>query len=207
MSPSVLSSPRVLHPSRSCRRHSPPLLRQPFDRRPGPHERKAECPARKPPSAFANSRLAHALRRSLAYSAGFGGHPRLRRDRDEVAAPLRPSAGGAGRACGLAGRRRLSRLGGSVAEFDNNRGPGCLSPMFASAREHRRLTQKGVVVDLLDEEIRHVGARDEPACPAAGSTNARYAFVFGPLVRITGRTITQSSLLLRTMRSCTSLSS
>src|SRR5262249_54219879 len=27
--------------------------------------------------------------------------------------------------------------------------------------------QKGVVVDLLDEEIRHVGARDEPACPVA----------------------------------------
>ena len=27
--------------------------------------------------------------------------------------------------------------------------------------------QKGVVVDLLDEEIRHVGARDEPACPIA----------------------------------------
>jgi hypothetical protein len=27
--------------------------------------------------------------------------------------------------------------------------------------------QKGVVVDLLDEEIRHVSARDEPACPAA----------------------------------------
>jgi len=37
---------------------------------------------------------------------------------------------------------------------------------FASAHEHRRLMQKGVVVDLLDEEIRHVGARDEPACPA-----------------------------------------
>src|SRR6266481_7421520 len=28
--------------------------------------------------------------------------------------------------------------------------------------------QKGVIVDLLDEEIRYVGARDEPACPAAG---------------------------------------
>src|SRR5215831_1511390 len=27
--------------------------------------------------------------------------------------------------------------------------------------------EKGVVVDLLDEEIRHVGARDEPACPVA----------------------------------------
>jgi len=37
---------------------------------------------------------------------------------------------------------------------------------FASAHEHRRLIQEGVVVDLLDEEIRHVGARDEPACPA-----------------------------------------
>ena len=39
--------------------------------------------------------------------------------------------------------------------------------VFASAREHRRLMQKGVVVDLLDEEICHVGARDEPACPIA----------------------------------------
>ena len=38
---------------------------------------------------------------------------------------------------------------------------------FASAREHRRLMQKGVVVDLFDYEIRHVGARDEPACPVA----------------------------------------
>src|SRR6266567_9387803 len=38
---------------------------------------------------------------------------------------------------------------------------------FALAREHRRLMQKGVVVDLLDEKIRHVGARDEPACPIA----------------------------------------
>ena len=26
--------------------------------------------------------------------------------------------------------------------------------------------QKGTVVDLLDEEIRYVGARDEPTCPA-----------------------------------------
>src|SRR5216683_5362633 len=38
---------------------------------------------------------------------------------------------------------------------------------FASAREHRRLMQKGVVVDLLDEEICDVCARNEPACPAA----------------------------------------
>jgi hypothetical protein len=37
---------------------------------------------------------------------------------------------------------------------------------FASAREHRRLMQKGVIVDLLDEEIRYVGARDEAPCPA-----------------------------------------
>ena len=36
---------------------------------------------------------------------------------------------------------------------------------LTSAREHRRLMQKGVVVDLLDKEIRHVGARDETACP------------------------------------------
>src|SRR5208337_5651346 len=27
--------------------------------------------------------------------------------------------------------------------------------------------QKGIVVDLLDEEVCHVGARDEPACPVA----------------------------------------
>src|SRR5262245_14149540 len=33
-----------------------------------------------------------------------------------------------------------------------------------------------------------------------GSTNPRYAFVFGPLVRITGRTITQSSLHGRSSR-------
>src|SRR5215471_4705635 len=38
---------------------------------------------------------------------------------------------------------------------------------FASAHEHWRLMQKCVVVDLLDEEIRHVGARDEPTCPIA----------------------------------------
>jgi len=30
---------------------------------------------------------------------------------------------------------------------------------FVSAREHRRLMQKRGVVDLLDEEIRYVGAR------------------------------------------------
>src|SRR6516165_11004722 len=35
------------------------------------------------------------------------------------------------------------------------------------AREHRRLMQKGVVIDLLDEEIRHVGPRDETAGPVA----------------------------------------
>src|SRR6516164_10620630 len=35
----------------------------------------------------------------------------------------------------------------------------CGDPCFISslAREHRRLMQKGVVIDLLDEEIRHVG--------------------------------------------------
>jgi len=27
--------------------------------------------------------------------------------------------------------------------------------------------QKGVIADLFDEEIRHVGARDEPAFPVA----------------------------------------
>ena len=67
--------------------------------------------------------------------------------------------------------------------------------------------QKGVVVDLLDEEIRHVGARDKSACPVARIDQRAIGLVFGPLVSITGRTITQSSLLLRTMRSCRSLSS
>ena len=37
------------------------------------------------------------------------------------------------------------------------------------APEHRRLVEKGVVVDLLDEEVRHVGARDKSACPVAGA--------------------------------------
>jgi hypothetical protein len=37
---------------------------------------------------------------------------------------------------------------------------------LASAREHRCLMQKSIVVDLLNEEICYVGARDEPACPA-----------------------------------------
>ena len=32
---------------------------------------------------------------------------------------------------------------------------------------------KGVVVDLLDEEIRHVGARDEPTCPIGQPTRFR----------------------------------
>jgi hypothetical protein len=35
--------------------------------------------------------------------------------------------------------------------------PSPSAAAFASAREHRRLMQKGVVVNLLDEEIRHVG--------------------------------------------------
>ena len=39
---------------------------------------------------------------------------------------------------------------------------------FTSARENRSLMQhKGVVIDLLNEEIRDVGALDEPACPVA----------------------------------------
>src|SRR5215470_16445114 len=37
----------------------------------------------------------------------------------------------------------------------------------ASAGEHRCLMQKGVIADLFDEEIRHVGARDEPVFPVA----------------------------------------
>jgi hypothetical protein len=37
----------------------------------------------------------------------------------------------------------------------------------ASVCENRGLMQEGVVVDLLDEEIRHVGTRDEPAHPVA----------------------------------------
>src|SRR5262245_25821109 len=41
---------------------------------------------------------------------------------------------------------------------------------FASAHEHRRLMQKGVVVDLLDEEIRHVGGRVDPPVPTSFCT-------------------------------------
>ena len=38
---------------------------------------------------------------------------------------------------------------------------GVVRPRWpASTREHRRLTQKGVVVDLLHEEIRYIGARN-----------------------------------------------
>src|SRR6516225_3655027 len=37
----------------------------------------------------------------------------------------------------------------------------------ASARQHRCLAQKGIILDLLNEEIRHVHARDESACPVA----------------------------------------
>src|SRR5262249_31395697 len=37
------------------------------------------------------------------------------------------------------------------------------------AREHRRLMQKGIVINLLDKEIRDVGAWDEPASPVEGS--------------------------------------
>src|SRR6476646_5131296 len=37
----------------------------------------------------------------------------------------------------------------------------------ALAGERRRLAQKARVVDLLDQEVRHVGARDEPRGPVA----------------------------------------
>src|SRR5262249_52425683 len=40
--------------------------------------------------------------------------------------------------------------------------------------------QKGVVVDLLDEEIRHVGARDEPACTTAGLRQRAMGVSFCP---------------------------
>src|SRR5207247_5837538 len=35
------------------------------------------------------------------------------------------------------------------------------------AREHRHLMQKRIVINLLDKEIRDVGARDEAATPVA----------------------------------------
>ena len=54
--------------------------------------------------------------------------------------------------------RKASTPRPRIAEF---------SAAFASTREHRCLVQKGVVADLLDEEIRHVATRDEPACPVA----------------------------------------
>src|SRR5215469_1847578 len=38
---------------------------------------------------------------------------------------------------------------------------------FALAYEHWRLMYKGVVVDLFDEKICHIGARDKAACPGA----------------------------------------
>src|SRR5262249_42925488 len=43
-----------------------------------------------------------------------------------------------------------------------------LSPRSTKgALEHRRLMQKGIFMNLLDKEIRDVGARDEPASPVA----------------------------------------
>jgi hypothetical protein len=62
------------------------------------------------------------------------------------------------------GRRLLSLT------FLSSRGPiedGRNRYQPSRLRSSFRLMQKGVAVDLLDEEIRHVGARDEPACPAA----------------------------------------
>ena len=38
---------------------------------------------------------------------------------------------------------------------------------FASAHEYWRLMQKGIAINLLDKEIRDVGARDEPTIPVA----------------------------------------
>jgi hypothetical protein len=69
-----------------------------------------------------------------------------------------------------------SSLGQVTACPRTRRLPRCLKDVrprspaaaaFPSAREHRRLMQEGVVLDLPDEEIRYVGARDEPPCPAA----------------------------------------
>jgi hypothetical protein len=44
---------------------------------------------------------------------------------------------------------------------------------FASVHEHRRLMQKGVLVDLLDEEVCHVAREMKPHAQSRGSTNAR----------------------------------
>src|SRR5262249_12921940 len=57
---------------------------------------------------------------------------------------------------------------GSSSRCSAVRRPRGLTPRSRKgAREHRRLMQKGIVINLLDKEIRDVGARDEPARPGA----------------------------------------
>jgi hypothetical protein len=78
---------------------------------------------------------------------------------------------------------------------------------FASARERRRLMQKGIVINLLDEEIRDVRARDEPACPVARIDQHAIGVRLRPIGQDHGAHNYPVSLLLRTIHSCTSLSS
>jgi hypothetical protein len=51
--------------------------------------------------------------------------------------------------------------------------------------------------DTIDEEIRTSAREMKPHAQSRGSTSPRCAFVFGPLVKITGRTITQLSFFSR----------
>jgi hypothetical protein len=57
-------------------------------------------------------------------------------------------------------------IGGLFGFSPLQRGRALAATAFASACENRGLMQEGVV-DPLNEEIRDVGARDEPPCPAA----------------------------------------
>ena len=71
------------------------------------------------------------------------------------------------------GRAKLEAKGtsplGAIFCFTASAEFRCGDTCFIStlAREHGRRMQKGAVVDLLDEEIRHIGPRDETACPVA----------------------------------------
>ena len=72
----------------------------------------------------------------------------------------------------LADRTAIARLRASAGSDDAAAGwswrTTCLRrPLRASARERRHLMKKARIVDLCDEEFRHIGARDEPGGPVA----------------------------------------
>src|SRR5262249_34985495 len=56
-----------------------------------------------------------------------------------------------------------------------------------SAHENWGLMQKGGAVDLLNDEIRHVGARDEPAHPVARIDQCAIGVRLWPICRYYGR--------------------